>query len=186
MDKKIENDFKKILSELRELEEIYNPHGENLHFFCLEKIDDKLYPQLLSLAREGLASVRKHHDYFLSHSLYDDGMFWYQLFVMISAASLKVKTEKKQQEVPSDIVEELIKLLVDMVVFSISGGDILKRNHEALGNTLFCFYSSDLVNLVRERGKSEGDHKIIDFIEWTINRVEEVMKENLSNRNFEE
>ncbi|MCJ7582480.1 MAG: hypothetical protein MUP98_18345 [Candidatus Aminicenantes bacterium] len=185
MDKKIENDFKRILSELRELEKIYNPQGENLHFFSLEKVDDKLYPHLLGLAREGLATVQRHRDYFLSHSLYDDGMFWYQLFVMISAAALKVKTDKKQQEVPSNIVKELIELLVDMVEFSFPGGDIVKRNHEALGNTLYCFYSSDLVNLVRERGQGDGDHKIIDFVERTISRVEEVMKENLSNENIE-
>jgi hypothetical protein len=186
MDNNIKNDFKKIHSELRELEQIYNPNGQNLHFSCLEKVDDKLYPQLLSLAQEGLATVQKHRDFFSSHALYDDGMFWYQLFLVISAAALKVKTAKKQQEIPSNIVEELIKLLVDMVEFSMPGGDIVKRNHEALGDTLYCFYNSDLLNLAREWSQREGDNKIIDFVERTISRVEEVMKERRSNGNIEE
>ena len=177
MDNNIEDDFKIIHSELRKLEKIYNPYEKNLHFFNLEKVDDKLYSQLLSLAREGLATVQKHRDYFSSHVLYDDGMFWYDLFLIISAAALKVKADKKQQEIPGNIVEELTKLLVDMVEFSMPGGDIVKRNHEALGNTLYCFYNSTLLNLVREWSRSNGDNEIIDFVEWTIGRVEEVIKE---------
>jgi len=97
--------------------------------------------------------------------------------LIISAAALKVKADKKQQEIPGNIVEELTKLLVDMVEFSMPGGDVVKRNHEAIGNTLCCFYNSALLNLVRERSRSTGDNEIIDFVEWTIGRVEEVMKE---------
>ena len=35
---------------------------------------------LLGLPKEGLTKVRSHREYFSEHSLYDDGMFWYDLF----------------------------------------------------------------------------------------------------------
>ena len=64
---KIENEFKIIHSKLRQLENIYNPYGKNLHFNSLEKADTELYSQLLELAQAGLEKVRKHFDYFSKH-----------------------------------------------------------------------------------------------------------------------
>ncbi len=173
---KIENEFKIMHSKLRQLEQIYNSREKNLHFNSLEKADAELYSHLLELAQEGLEKVHKHFDYFSKHSLYDDGMFWYDLFLVISAAALRIKANRDQQDIPENIVKELTVLLVDISEFSsLYPSDIQKRNHEALGNTLYGFYSKDLLALARKRSRESGLKKISEFVEWTIDRVEEMV-----------
>jgi len=56
--------------------------------------------KLVCYFRGHSTKLKKHHDYFSSHVLYDDGVFWYDLFLIISAAALKVKADRKQQEIP--------------------------------------------------------------------------------------
>lgn len=57
---KIENEFKIMHSKLRQLGQIYNPRGKNLHFNSLDNADAELYSQLLELAQAGLEKVHKH------------------------------------------------------------------------------------------------------------------------------
>ncbi len=163
--KTLEQDFAVVHSALRQIEKDYNPSGENLHFASLIKADTQLYERVLALAREGLTIVRKHREYFSKHALYDDGMFWYDLFLTISAAACKVKHDGIQAAIPQNVVKELTLVLVDISEFStVHGGDITKRNHEALGNTLWAFNDKALIRGVRARNRKIGQEQVKEFI----------------------
>ena len=171
----IKSDFKAIHDRLTQLEKKYNPQGENLHFTMLARTDTELFSTLLFLAEEGLIAVRRHNAHFSKHPLYDDGMFWYDFLLMVNAAALKVKAEKTQNNIPKETINKLSEILVEISEFStVHSGDIVKRNHEALGNTLYAFYANDLINLVKEKSRTIGSEKVREFIEYTIKRVEEI------------
>jgi len=171
--------FQDLHSELHQLEKKYNPNNKNLHFYFPEKADRNLFLKLQSLAQEGLAIVQKNREFFLSNDLYAGGMFWYEIFLLISSASLKIKTDKIQQDIPKEIIFDLTDVLVDIVEYSAqTGGDIVKRNHEALGNTLYCFYSNDLVESIRKRSNESQNQPTIEFVEWTISRVKNLRQKN--------
>jgi hypothetical protein len=56
-------------------------------------------------------------------------------------------------------------------------GDMLKRNHEALGNLLLAFSNmSNLRRIVIEKANEMENQDVIKFIQWTIERVEQVEK----------
>lgn len=181
MSNKIENEFEVIHSKLRQLKQIYNPLNKNLHFYSLEKADAELYVHLLELAQEGLEKVRKHSVYFSRHALYDDGMFWYELFLTIGAASIRIRADQNQQIISENIVKELTELLIDISEFTcvhpVQGGDIYKRNHEALANMLYGFYSKDLVEFACKRSRESGFKNMSEFVELTIGRVKEMVRE---------
>lgn len=121
--------------------------------------------------------MRKHRDFFLKGDLYADGMFWYDLFVLIGSAAMKIKTDKKQKNIPKKNIYLLTQVLIDIAEYATpTGGDIMKRNHEALGNTLFCFYSPELLEYIRKSGKESADQNTMDFIEWTCSKVEGLVK----------
>lgn len=191
----IKHDFEEIYSRLRRLDKIYNPQGENLHVSALERADAGLYSELLVLAQEGLETIRKHSDYFSRHALYDDGMFWYNFLLMTSSAASRVSIDKTQRHIPEDAVKKLTEVLVDISEFStvppgniaersheasgkIGYADIAKRNHEVLGNTLWVFYSKHLIDLVRKRNRAIGLKKVMEFVEWTIDRVEQMVEKD--------
>lgn len=109
---KIEEDFKVIHNRLRKIEKKYNPNDDNLHFDSIQKPDPKLFTELLDLTHDGLKKVRLNSDFFLKNSLYADNFFWYELFLIISSASLGVMKSKTQHEIPVRIVESLIDNLI--------------------------------------------------------------------------
>lgn len=175
---KISDDFENLRAELGQLKKIYNPENENLHFAALKLADTELYSKLLSLAQIGLATVRRHRDYFLKPSLYDDGMFWYNIFLMVSSAALRVQNDKNQKNISADIVKKLVEVLVDISEFStVHYGDIVKRNHEALGNTLLTFYSKKLINLAQKRSREIASQRATEFVDWTLKRVNKIRAE---------
>jgi hypothetical protein len=151
---RIELAFSKLRKRLKRMEQRYNPADENLHFACLSIGDADLYPELVSLASDGLREVKRHHTYFARHALYDDGMFWYDLFLAISAAANRVRVDMAQTYIPETLVEELMTLLVQITRYAAEhSGDIAKRNYEALANTLLTFYSKERVRLLRREVK---------------------------------
>ena len=87
MESKPRVDLRPIRRRLRELQATYNPDRQNLHFASLAEADAELFDRLLAIAGEALSRVREDRDFFLTHSLYDDGMVWYDLFLVISASS---------------------------------------------------------------------------------------------------
>ena len=87
-------DFARLRSRLKLIERRYNPKNENLHFECFAHGDADLYPQLLSLASDGLKTVKRHRVYFANRPFFSDGLFWYDLFLAISAAAHQVRADK--------------------------------------------------------------------------------------------
>lgn len=173
-EKTVLKNFTKLRSRLKLIERRYNPDDKNLHFECFAYGDVDLYPQLLSLATDGLKAARRHHAYFENRSLYPDEMFWYDLFLAISAAANKVRTDKAQPYIPKTFVDQLLVCLVQIARYStINGGDITLRNHEALGNTLLAFYSNDRVRVVRREAASLPA-PVKRLVKDAIRRVEEL------------
>ena len=179
MREQIKADFQEIHARLRQLEKAHNPQDENLHFVPIVQADASLYVALLQLAREGLAKVRQHRDYFLKHDLYDDGMFWYDLFVLISAGGVRVVADKGRSSITPEVINGLTEVLVEISEYTVLGigGDIIKRNYEALGNTLWAFYSDDLVTLARLKGREVG---VREFVAEAISGAQKLRNRRLT------
>ena len=152
------------------LQQRYNPNANNLHFDALSHGDADLYPSIVTLADEGLRVVRQHHTFFSKHGLYADGMFWYDLILLISAAAGRIEIDHAQAYVPVELIDRLILILARMTRYStVHGGDITKRNDEALGNTLLAFYNESRIRSLLALSKRESIS-----IDWTLTRVAEV------------
>ena len=172
--KDIEAEFQELHAELTELERVHNPSEENLHFECLSRADAELYTELLELANGGLQKVRQHRRFFLEHDLYSDGMFWYDLFLMISAAAVRIHRDKLQATIPTVTVEALTERLVQISEFTLPpnlGGDITKRNYEALGNTLWAFPGDKLIDTAKEAARQIGTEPVQEFVDGTISHI---------------
>lgn len=173
---KIAADFAGLKARLKRLEKTYNPADDNLHFDAVPHADADLFDALLKLAQEGLAKVRQHHTYFSNSKhqrLYDDGMFWYNLCLLASAAARRVASDEAQHTIAPAVVNALTELFVEISEYSTVGGgcDMEKRNLEALGNILWAFYSDTLVALARQKSQAVGSTPVIQFVEGTIVRV---------------
>ena len=173
----IEEDFEEIHNRLRYIEKLYNPHKLNLHFDDLQRADAELYKELLTLSREGLEKVKHHGEYFTSHPLYDDGMFWYDLFLLINSAALRIIRDGNQTEITREIAMELIENLIEITTYSTFHlGDIKKRNYEALGNSLIAFYSKETLELVYRRMRAISSKRAKELINRSIKSAEELVK----------
>lgn len=176
--KNVKADFNKIHRKLKNIGKKYNPNDDNLHFDCLQEPDIDLFKEVLSLSRTGLKTVERYEDFFSSASLYADGMFWYDLFLMISAASRGIMDKETKNEIPQELIHDLADILIQISRYSqVNPGDITIRNHEALGNTLLAFYSKDIIKFIRKKKNTIDSGAVKDFISWTLKRVEEVKKE---------
>lgn len=170
--------FADLRGRLGTLQARLNPGGANLHFCpTLTDLAPRDFSDLLALAEDGLRRVLEHEAYFRRGRLYDDGMFWYGLFTLISTASLQAP---KTPTVPDAVVRRLVEVLVDISRYSLAGGpsDIGKRNHEALGN-LFCgFPSPALRTLARDRAHQSAE--MARFVTFTVKVVEGVERRTRS------
>ena len=66
--------------------------------------------------------------------------------------------------------------MVDISEFTVFGGDMTKRTHEALGNTLWAFNSKNLIKLARQRAEESDSKEVVGFVEETIVSVERVLE----------
>lgn len=174
----VEHEFEPLRTELRKLERHCNPDNKNLHFYHPETVDSALFTSLLNLAREGLKKVNEHRDFFLyKEALYADGQFWYGLFVLINSTVMKFKVDSRQGEIPDQDIETLLVILVEISEYTTAQpGDILKRNYEALGNTLYAFYSKERVDFLLRKSREVGDKTVQNFVSEIITRVEEILE----------
>ena len=172
----LEQLFANLHEELRQIEQAYNPTDENLHFSELQKADSRLFIDLLALSEKGLVLVQENRDYFLKHALYDDGMYWYDLCMIISSAVVTAKNEGIQSTIPDDVIRGLVKSLVLISEYALSpGGDMIKRNYEALGNTLWAFHSDDLVAWISESAQKSRSEKVADYVEGVIKKINQML-----------
>ena len=66
----IQRDFASLARRLERLKARYHSTSTDLEMILFGRGDAELYPELLSLAADGLKTVRKHHAYFAKYSLY--------------------------------------------------------------------------------------------------------------------
>jgi hypothetical protein len=176
MESDIKSEFRDIHDRLNQLKSAYNPQNKNLHFDCLERVDADLYTELLQLAAEGLKRVNKHRDYFLENSLYDDGMFWYNLCLMISAAASRVLTDGTQNQIPEHLVVGLTENLIEISEYAIGDGDMHKRVYEAMVNTLWAFYGEELIKQAQQKSRTINQNNVMHFVDNIILHVDELKK----------
>ncbi len=81
--------FKELRERLDVIERRFNSGKANLHFGVLKTATVWTGPweEVYELIREGLEKVNEHRDYFIElgipSRMYDDGMYWYDLFLLI-------------------------------------------------------------------------------------------------------
>ena len=140
-------DFEDLKERLKVIGNHLNPRGLNLHFGCPKgaKPWPSLWNKVEELAREGLARVKEHHDYFIEWQapsrMYDDGMFWYDLFLFICTAGIAQATgAPEDSSVPISTQASILSSLIGISEYtSVLPADIFKRNWEALGNFIYGF-----------------------------------------------
>jgi len=168
----IKADFNEVRVNLGKLEKKYNPKNLDLHIYPLPYVDTIFYREILALAQSGLRLVKKNRDYCLKISLYDDGSFLYDLFLLISSATISVYKNKMQNEIHRGLVIKLLNILTKMSFYTTNqGGDILKRNSEALGNLLFVFRSRELFDFVLKRASMNRLERIKVFLNDAVERA---------------
>jgi hypothetical protein len=137
-----------------------------------EHVDGRLFQDLLRLARDGLNALQDVRDQFPAISLYDDGMFWYELFEYTNASCGRIWQGHDDVTLPANVKENLALILVEVSWFSTAtGGDIEKRNGEALASTLLAFADEDLEVKVRRKARSMRAQRVIRFMTRTCDTV---------------
>ena len=165
----LKEDFKDVRRRLDKLDREYNPQRHNLHFYSVSKADMALFRELLELAKEDLRLINAHRDYCLNVSLYDDGYSTYDLFLLIGASANRARTDKNQKDIHLSLIIKLIDVLRKICFFTTNlGGDIYKRNQEALGNILFAFRSKRLFNYVLECADKNKLERVKTFLLNTV------------------
>lgn len=168
----VERDFRPLCDQIISIEKEYNPNNEDLlPVSLLNNADNALFDKLYILAQEGLSKVKRHHNFFIRGRLYSDCGFWYSLCVVIGSAAMTAKSKKIS--IKKDVIKEIVRILVDISRYATAtGGDMWKRNHEALAETLFAFYDDDLIETVIKRSEVVGLVRVKDFVRYTLEAVE--------------
>lgn len=160
-------EFKYHKERLRALEKRFNPKELNLHFGAPKDAEvwPGLWADIEALAREGLARINMHRDYFLTRkapsAMYDDGMYWYDLFLLIHAVGISQAHSQNVNDDPlDDTIDSILKCLVEISEYTaVVPADIFKRNWEALADFLFAFpYLAETAAEMAE-GFEEGHRK---------------------------
>jgi len=174
-----ETKFQNLHARLGNLERTYNPSGGDLHSCILESVDADLYNELLAIAQEGLSEVRQHRELYHDRGLYEDGTFWYDLCLIVTAAALTAAEDRMQESIPRDVVTNLVETLVGLAEHSttIGTGEMCRRNQEALGNTLYAFHDERLVKLVQVKAEISDSETVTGFIDQTVELVEKALAE---------
>jgi len=140
-------EFKELKQRVMAIEKRFNPEKFNLHFGVLKTsmVWPGLWEEIDELSREGLKKVKEHHDYFIEHDvpsrMYDDGMYWYVLFLLIHGVGIAHANGKGPTEPPAiETQRSILSCLVDMSEYSVViPADIYSRNFEALTAFLRAF-----------------------------------------------
>ena len=173
-----DNSPEKELENLRErihrIEESYNPDRLNLHFNMPVHANSSLFEELFSIGLEAWDIIKANQSRETSY-------WFYNFFLLISSASLKILNDKNQKSFKDDAIVRLVLLITEISQMTTTPeyrGDMVKRNHEALGNLLLAFNNmSNLRSIVIKKANEMENQEVINFIEWTIERVEQVEKE---------
>lgn len=168
--RRVEANFVDLKRKLRAFVDDAQPTDDDLHFATFQSLDHKSLAELTRLAHEGRTRVSDQGDYFLNQELYGDGMYWYDLFLVISSAALCYRTRTGQSPAV-DEVETLARTLVLISRYSAQHpSDIRKRNQEALGNLLWSTHDPELLEriIIFARG---NDAMVVAFVQETAQLV---------------
>lgn len=179
MTERIAEYFDELNDQLRRIEKKYNPKENDLHFEdeAIPNVDDQLFYDLLQLSGKAIEIIKDQPDHYSNRTAYAHRMFdfWYEYFLIISSASIRVKKSVNSDDYSKETIHSVIQDLIDISEFStIVLGDLYFRNHEALGNMLLAFYSDDLIDLVRKKKKTIKSKSVKGFLDDTIKKVEEI------------
>jgi len=179
--KNSENDLEKILSNLQErvdlIEKSYNPDHLNLHFANPVRADSTLFEALFSIGLEAWNVIQINQSYETSYWFYD-------FFLLINRASIKILNEDTQKSFSKDVIVRLALLLIEISQITTTpeyGGDITKRNQEALANLLLAFNNfSNLRKITITKAKEMNNQNVINFVNRTIEKVIQVEKAGIA------
>jgi hypothetical protein len=165
--------------ELRLLERRYHTTESNLHFAPLDRFDVDLYPSLAALARRAVAAERRRQ----RHRPYGAGDhdFWYDLFLMVNAAARAFDPKRHATHVGRQHLNVLVDALVDAaeVTFPWVPGDVWKRHHEGLANTLLFIGDQELTDRAQAQARRRS-RDVQEVLAFTIARAEQVHLERLA------
>jgi hypothetical protein len=157
------------------IEKAYNPEGLNLHFDNPPSIELTLFEELLPIGQEAWDIIQNHMSWETSYWFYD-------FFLLIARASLNILNDKTQYSIPTEVIEKLVILLVDIEQITTVdeySGDITKRNYEALGNMFLSFdKKGDLQKVALKRANEINTPDVIRFTKNTIKSVKEIEKKS--------
>lgn len=174
----IEAYFVEMQAELRQIENIYNPQGRNLHFESFQSVDSELFEKLLYLSNRAILIVKDDEHRYAKDNCYSGAMFnfWYDYFLIMNAISKHVIESGGKENYPYKTIKSLIDNLIIISEFSIIVlGDIFKRNYEALGNTLLAFYDSNLISFVEIQKASFTSERVKSFVDGAIKNVRKIV-----------
>lgn len=136
-------EFDELKEQLIALERRFNPEKLNLHFGAprTSVVWSGLWEEIDVLAREGLKKVNEHRDHFIEKSLYADGGYWYDLFLLIHGVGVAQSNDQGPTEFPTiETQRSILSCLVDISEYSVVvPGDIYMRNIDALTAFLWAF-----------------------------------------------
>jgi hypothetical protein len=181
MSHEIATAFEEMNTQLREFEKKYNPEKANLHFAseAIPEVDETLFHELLKLSRRAIEIVKDDDQRYSNRTDYAYMMFdfWYEYFLLIGSAAIRVNESANANDIPRDLVVSIIEDLIYISGFStIVSGDLYFRNREALGNTLLAFQSSDLAKHIKNYRKSIESESIKGFLDEITKRVNRILK----------
>jgi hypothetical protein len=169
-----EKELENLRERIHRIEESNNPDRLNLHFNMTVHANSSLFEELFSIGLEAWDIIKSNQSRITSY-------WFYNFFLLISSASQKILNDKNQKSFQKDEIVRLVLLITEISQMTTTPeyiGDMLKRNHEALGNSLLAFSNmSNLRKIVVAKAKEMGNQDVINFIEWKIERVEQVEKE---------
>jgi len=178
MSENIRDSFQEMKVLLEKLEKKYNSKGKNLHFEAIPEVDEKLFADLLLLSDKAIEIIKDVHDRYSNSTAYAHIMFdfWYEYFLIISSASVRVKNMANPDDVSKETIWGIIKDLIVISEFSaIVSGDLYARNYEALGNTILSFYSDNLKERLNNQRETIQPEEVRGFLDTTIERVEKIL-----------
>lgn len=170
----VKANFQEMQVKLRQLGKKYNPEGKNLHFEAIPRTDVELFNTLLQLSGWAIELVKEDEHRYSRSTAYALVMFdfWYDFFLMISAASSRVMKSANAGDFPREIIHRIIEDLIDISEFStIVLGDLYQRNHEALGNMLIAFCNEDLIVSFQRKRYSVTNEMKKEFLDTTLKGV---------------
>ncbi len=139
-------EFAGLRLELMDLEERFNPRGEDLSAGPprAARAWPGIWDDIARLARAGLAMVESRRTYFLTPSspsrMHDDGRFSYRLLWLIAAAGSVWARKSTPPALPLETIESIMKSLLALSEYTaVVPDEIFRANGEALKNFVTAF-----------------------------------------------